>query len=181
MKLCNQCGKSKPLASFQSKGDGSRRGICRQCKRSRVPVAKVVKPPPTADQCRCYKLKVAGKSKCQDCLDQAKAHRRKLRLLVRREVISHYGGECVYCGNDEVIFLTIDHINGGGNRHRKEAGEPNICMLLYKQQRADGRYPNNYQVTCWGCNSAKHIHGEEAVRAAVARLKAKNSNLPGPP
>jgi hypothetical protein len=84
---------------------------------------------------------------------------------IRATVLQHYGGKCAYCGVAAGMFLTIDHIAGGGKEHRKSMGEPNICKWLY-QQSIRG-FPTGYQVLCWNCNSAKHIYGEEAVRAAV--------------
>ena len=44
---------------------------------------------------------------------------------VKREkelVLEHYGRRCACCGECNPIFLTIDHINGGGRKHRKEIG-----------------------------------------------------------
>ncbi len=69
------------------------------------------------------------------------------------------------------MLFTIDHIGGGGKIHRRESGEPNISLLLYNQFKRDGEYPTGFQILCWNCNSAKHFHGEEVVRKAVARLK----------
>lgn len=189
MKICDTCKFSKPDTSFQPKGNGSRRATCRNCRRARqranpqpASVAKLPKQPiirqgPTPNQCWCHKPKVPGKAKCQEHLDQDRVRRAETRLRIRQEVIAHYGGECAYCSNDELIFLTIDHIEGGGNTHRKETKEPNICVLLYDQNRRDGDYPLGFQVLCWSCNSAKHFHGEEAVRVAIARLKNKMRTL----
>ena len=41
----------------------------------------------------------------------------------RMEALTHYGGNpprCACCGESHVEFLSIDHINGGGRRHKKK-------------------------------------------------------------
>src|SRR3990167_4100247 len=44
------------------------------------------------------------------------------RMRLRMQVMRHYGGDppmCACCGETELDFLTIDHINGGGRKHRE--------------------------------------------------------------
>ncbi len=72
-----------------------------------------------------------------------------------------YGGIiCVCCKETNPIFLAIDHIEGGGNKHRKS---------LYKNGQGFGgniytwlaarNYPPGFQVLCHNCNFGKHING----------------------
>jgi hypothetical protein len=75
-----------------------------------------------------------------------RAYNRKRRL----EVIARYGGSCACCGEDRMEFLAIDHIEGGGNRHRKEVG---CGDAFYKWLRAQG-LPEGYRVLCHNCNLA---------------------------
>lgn len=44
----------------------------------------------------------------------------KPRQRARWFVIHAYGGACACCGESREPFLAIDHIAGGGNKHRKE-------------------------------------------------------------
>jgi len=60
-----------------------------------------------------------------------------------------YGGKCACCGFDQPNALVIDHINGGGNKHRKEIGP-----LLYRWLKEQG-YPSGFQVLCANCNMSK--------------------------
>lgn len=49
-------------------------------------------------------------------------HNKYLREYTKRlrlQLINNYGGICTCCGESNVYFLTIDHVNGGGNKHRK--------------------------------------------------------------
>jgi len=103
------------------------------------------------------------KSQCRGCLDKSalcsKAHRQDLR----REVIHAYGGVCACCGEKEIKFLTIDHINGGGRDHRKKfvgydyvtSGAPFYSAL----KRAGWPSTEGLQVLCWNCNVAKFHYG----------------------
>ena len=85
-------------------------------------------------------------------LKYAKAWRDRARL----EVLVHYSGinppRCKWCNIDDIDVLCIDHINGGGNEHRRRlrlGGRPFLQWL-----RADN-YPEGYQVLCWNCNAKK--------------------------
>lgn len=70
----------------------------------------------------------------------------------KRLVVDHYGGHCKCCGETELAFLCIDHVNGGGAAHRRQiGGGQSIYWWLVKNG-----FPEGFQVLCWNCNSAKH-------------------------
>src|SRR6266852_8334175 len=48
---------------------------------------------------------------------------RNWREKLRKRVLAAYGGKCVCCGETEDSFLSIDHIDGDGNKHRRELGK----------------------------------------------------------
>ena len=75
------------------------------------------------------------------------------RLKLRADVLTGYGGRCKCCGIGEIKFLSIDHVNGGGNRQRK-AG-----IKIYSWLR-NNNYPLGFQVLCHNCNLAKGFYGE---------------------
>ncbi len=69
-------------------------------------------------------------------------HRRKC------EAFRRYGGAvCACCGEWRLEFLTIDHINGGGNRHRRECKIGKMHLWLKRNA-----YPPGFQVLCFNCN-----------------------------
>ena len=79
-------------------------------------------------------------------------YRRSRRTLV----LQHYGGKCTCCGEGHYEFLAMDHINGGGNKHRKQVGSSvTFYRWLIKQN-----FPVEYQVLCHNCNMAKGFYGE---------------------
>jgi len=74
----------------------------------------------------------------------AKAYQQRARY----EAIAMYGGPiCVCCGETEYEFLTIDHINGGGQKHRKMLGGRFISVWLRKNG-----YPDGFRILCMNCN-----------------------------
>jgi len=82
-----------------------------------------------------------------------KEEKRLERIELRKEVLKHYGGKCACCGETTYEFLSIDHINGGGRKHREEIYRL-ICPWLKKNN-----YPDGFQVLCFNCNQAKGIYG----------------------
>ncbi len=87
--------------------------------------------------------------------------RRKItRIKLKIETIKHYSkdqNKCNCCGEKTIEFLTIDHINNDGNKHRKEInsqGGNNFYSWLRKRN-----YPKGLQVLCFNCNCAKGHYG----------------------
>lgn len=72
----------------------------------------------------------------------------------RLEVLIHYGGnppKCACCDESNVKFLTIDHINGGGAKQRKQVGGGfNFYRWLIRNN-----FPEGYQVLCFNCNCGR--------------------------
>jgi hypothetical protein len=44
--------------------------------------------------------------------------KRKYEAKCKELVFNHYGKVCACCGESNPIFLSIDHIGGGGTKHR---------------------------------------------------------------
>jgi hypothetical protein len=104
----------------------------------------------------------SDRKQCQECLDYAKARRAtgyhieisaRFREKRRRQTIEHYGGCCACCGETELVFLTMDHIDGGGTQHNKEINGAHLAQWLFKMG-----FPEGFQVLCFNCNWAKS-HG----------------------
>lgn len=71
---------------------------------------------------------------------------------LRSEAVSAYGGECACCGETQLEFLQIDHIDGNGAAHRQDLGYSEIYSWL--RARA---WPPGFQVLCANCNWAKQL------------------------
>jgi hypothetical protein len=89
---------------------------------------------------------------CEECakLRKKEAARRLVRSYLEK-VVAAYGGRCAHCGEEELLFLTIDHIEGGGSEDRK-LGRGGVAMYKWL---LDNDYPPGYQVLCWNCNWKK--------------------------
>ncbi len=87
--------------------------------------------------------------------EKVKQYNFRSRNKIRLEVLSHYSGTpptCECCGENIIGFLTIDHIHGGGTKHRAQKGVPSgteFYRWLKKQN-----YPQGYRVLCYNCNCA---------------------------
>jgi predicted nucleic acid-binding Zn ribbon protein len=97
---------------------------------------------------------------CAQCARERKrASAAYSRRKDREAAISHYGGRCAECGEEELLFLTIDHVSDDGAAHRQRVG-PVINRWLRQNS-----YPSGFQVLCYNCNLRK------GIRARSPRLR----------
>ena len=107
---------------------------------------------------------------------RAKSKRRAKELRRERkvEVLTHYSEgplACCECGEKRLACLSIDHINGGGNQHRKE-----VKTDFYHWLRHQG-FPSGYRVLCMNCQFVKKGEmGEVHTTAADEGLDEYNAD-----
>lgn len=81
-------------------------------------------------------------------------------------VLKHYGAFCKCCGEEEKLFLEVDHINNDGAEHRKMIKGMDICVWL-----VNNNYPDDFQILCANCNHGKYrnagICPHERIRLAL--------------
>lgn len=85
--------------------------------------------------------------------EKYKNEQRRSYLKYKMIVINHYGGKCACCGETNVEFLSIDHINNNGAEHRnalKISSGIQFYLWLIKNI-----FPSGFQVLCMNCNLAK--------------------------
>lgn len=64
-------------------------------------------------------------------------------------------GGCDVLGERDDRLLTIDHINGGGNKHRKDVSAgANFYRWLIKNN-----FPTEFRTLCYTCNCARGHYG----------------------
>jgi hypothetical protein len=103
-------------------------------------------------------------------LEKDREHTRQYELRLKWEAIRHYSptGVCVRCGFGDIRALTIDHINGGGNDHRRA-----VCHSHFYNWLKKNNYPLGFQVLCMNCQRIKmHENEEWGNRVQVARTQA---------
>jgi hypothetical protein len=72
------------------------------------------------------------------------------RLKNRIEVLTYYGGgklACVICGYNDKRALSIDHINGGGIKHRKDN---RVAGHIARWLSVNG-FPDGFRTLCMNC------------------------------
>ena len=106
------------------------------------------------------RIKARSAAYQREHLAEVVAYHRDYRKRQRIEAIAVYGGACDCCGETEPAFLTIHHVDGGGNAHRKE-----VCgaarrggQRFYAWLKRQG-WPAGFAVRCWNCNSGAEING----------------------
>ena len=103
----------------------------------------------------------------RDNRDRVKIRNRDRNLVLKQEVMDAYGGTCTCCGVTELVFLSIDHMDGDGAARRR-AGDHAHGKNFYGWLKENG-YPAGFQVLCFNCNFAKSNggcpHGDDGVIA----------------
>src|SRR5688500_16280766 len=74
--------------------------------------------------------------------------RLRMKVLYAYSVDDKIQGAC--CGEKKICLMTIDHINGGGNKHRKSLGiEAGIQFYAWLNR---NHFPKGFQILCQKCN-----------------------------
>lgn len=147
---CTRCKEFLPIDRF-GKSHVIADGLhiyCRQCHATSVKTHRAIDPEKTRtdhreEAARFYSLN-ASKMR-----DNAADRRRR----ARQEALAAYGGTCTCCGETTFEFLSLDHIDGGGNAHRRDVVKAPGSGIYFWAKR--NGYPPILQVLCHNCNMAK--------------------------
>lgn len=107
----------------------------------------------------------------REAREKRAAKERAKRLRDKNAVFKAYGGYvCRCCQEKRKVFLSIDHVNGGGTKHRKKLGFGGIYRWLVEND-----FPPGFQVLCHNCNQGRHLNGgtcpHEVERRAADRAR----------
>lgn len=82
----------------------------------------------------------------------------KKRIAKQKSLVFEaYGGKCSCppCGELNLKFLTVDHINGGGKKHVREVARGRLYAWLIKNN-----FPKDeFRLLCWNCNCGRNHNG----------------------
>ena len=147
-KVCKVCGKRLAIERF----DTNHGKVCRSC-RSEID-ARRYKENRSSFQERSKRWREENAKPGSEYRIRQEQNRQKLYAERRNAVFAAYGGPvCACCGETENKFLTIDHVNGGGNKHRDEI-RTNIIDWLYRNG-----FPPGFQILCYNCNIGRERNG----------------------
>jgi len=151
-KICPKC---KILKNFTEYGKSSKRldGLQPYCKECRKFIANNNKI-----KLNEYSKNYRKTKKYKEfIMNYEKSEKGKIRKLKNKnykyslkiKAFNVYGGcVCSCCGETEISFLVIDHINGGGTKHRKNLSSGSSIYTWLKQN----NYPDGFRVLCHNCN-----------------------------
>lgn len=109
----------------------------------------------------CHNVRDSEAKACSSCREKQNANSKKPQARQRQavwrkrlevDVFSAYGNRCACCGEQEMTFLTIDHIepyDGTGPRSGSQ---------LYAWLKTRG-YPSGFRTLCYSCNFSLGHHG----------------------
>lgn len=96
------------------------------------------------------------------CVESRRAYKRQhaaiTRIKVRQEIMSEYGGRCDCCGENNSIFLSIDHIAVDGAKHRATINSVGGSSF-YAWLKRNGFPKDNFRLLCYNCNHATGAYG----------------------
>ncbi len=167
-KKCIRCGETKPRTEFH-KSSQTKTGLhvyCKPCiggmqrdwylrnRESELAKQKKYRDAHKEEHSAYSKEYWAKPENRTRLREQTRARKRR----AREEVFAAYGGKCTCCGESRLSFLSIDHVGGGGNAHRREIGS-NGGECFYRWLKKNGYPQDGYQVLCFNCNCATGFFG----------------------
>jgi hypothetical protein len=157
-KLCVGCESELPRDAFYADKQKRLFKFCKECHKNRT-IARSKKYKSNGLCISCGKEpRQASNSKCVECWRIEQIRTRKWRNSIMRDCINIYGGKCACCGEDNFLFLSIDHIDNDGYLERRESGNHGgyaFYIKLLKQP----YLRHDLQVLCFNCNLGKHRNG----------------------
>lgn len=145
------------------------RGMCSTCYQ-RALYRKRLKDDPRGFKALCRKQRVeyAAKVGHEEMARRRAAAGKKTRLRLRAEMFAAYGNKCSCCGESEIEFLTLEHINNDGAAHKREVRGSGY--MIWKDLKLRGWPKEAYTLLCYNCNCARYKCGE-CPHKEIARRK----------
>lgn len=103
------------------------------------------------------KRRATGRKYYHTHVEEHRVWSKAFRTRLKDACFGAYGGyKCVCCGEEEKIFLTLDHINNDGAKHRKAIGiRGGIGIYTWIRK---NNFPDGFQVLCFNCNHGKQLN-----------------------
>jgi hypothetical protein len=156
-KLCSRCKCEKEESQFylvKSKNvTPYLQSICKKCNNIAASEWQRKNPERFKAQYRHRFTNDPEKIRKQKSVSECKRNQK-----LKRRVLNYYSNgtlNCDCCGETSFEFLCLDHINGGGSKHRREiSGVKTIYQWVESNE-----YPIGFRVLCHNCNMSLGFYG----------------------
>lgn len=119
----------------------NKNSICKNCVITISPMRKTAK-----------NIKIKYRSLVQRRMDN-----KSILFKIKLQLIEGYGGKCSCCGEDNYLFLTIDHVFNDGYQDRKEK---KYNQYNFYKQIINENFPTKYRLLCYNCNCCRGFYGK---------------------
>jgi hypothetical protein len=144
-KLCSRCGCERPIEEFGLRkdkyGNSKPRTLCKKHYSEYMAEKNKKYRELNPDKYRSHGKKSHDK------------YKNKMKMLA----LNHYGGDppkCACCGESHIEFLCLDHIDGGGGKHRRDNNISRMSVWVVQNN-----FPDGFRVLCVNCNHSLGIFG----------------------
>ena len=96
--------------------------------------------------------------------DYHNKQRKEFFINLKKEVFKQYGGKCVFCGQDKFEYLSIEHINNDGKKHREELKKLEGNINIYRWLKKNNFPKDRFQILCFNCNMAKQFYDINPIK-----------------
>jgi len=189
-KRCTKCHKTKPLDEFyrdKTNKEHNKGSWCKECAKAKSAKYRESHSEEAQEYSRLYyelhseeareyrrryrkdypeKIREENRRYKRTHPNKGKESSRRYQRALKIEILSYYSDgnlKCVICAEKRLACLSIDHIRGGGEAHRKEI-KGTGGGFFYKWLKKNG-YPNGYQVLCMNCQWIKREKNNECHRS----------------
>ena len=180
MKICSRCKEEKPRDEYapNSKTGKLQSCYCRQCRREYEREHRAANPEAHREKSKRhrqnnwdsakaaqYKWRTENPEKWQENQKRWREKHQNEYMAEKRSknkdlVFSHYGKVCACCGETELMFLSIDHVNNDGAEHRRSLkGQIGNGGSSFFDWLVRSGFPEGFQTLCRNCNWGKHVNG----------------------
>jgi hypothetical protein len=87
--------------------------------------------------------------------DKVNENARRRYWNFKINILEHYcddgGPKCECCGETQLEFLTLDHIDGNGGQHRREIKKKGKSFYQWIKKE---NYPGGFRILCMNCNAS---------------------------
>lgn len=170
-RICNICQEEKNLEKDFSFIVNRNRymNYCKKCNNKKHAKYRLIpknkKYHDDYQQTAKYKKILSNYKKTEHGKKKHREDERKRRHKLKEQVICYYSSatmSCVHCSYKDMRALSIDHIDGGGKKHReylKSIGSQQFYTWLRKNN-----FPPGFQVLCMNCQFVKRVERKEHTK-----------------